>query len=86
MNATLFMQILEATLLPFIREVYPEGHRFMQDNDPKHTSSLAEMFMEENGIHWWHTPTELPDLNPVENLWHKVKEFLRREVKPRSKD
>ena len=24
----------------------------------------------------------LPDLNPIENLWHELKEYLRREVKP----
>lgn len=23
-----------------------------------------------------------PDLNPIENVWHKLKEYLRREIKP----
>lgn len=36
MTATRYTEILEASLLPFVREVYPEGHRFQQDNDPKH--------------------------------------------------
>ena len=27
-----------------------------------------------------------PDLNPIENLWHEMKEFNRREVKPRMKE
>ena len=26
-----------------------------------------------------------PDANPIENLWHELKEFIRREVKPRNK-
>ena len=32
LNAPLFIQILDKTLLPFVEEVFPEGHRFMQDN------------------------------------------------------
>lgn len=86
MNAPLYIDILERTLLPFIREAYPDGHRFMQDNDPKHTSRAAAAFMEAEGIRWWKTPAESPDCNPIENLWHELKEFLRREVKPKNKE
>ena len=38
------------------------------------------------GIHWWKTPPESPDCNPIENLWHELKEFLRREIKPKTKE
>ena len=86
MNAPLFVQILDRTLLPFIEEVFPVRHRFMQDNDPKHTSRLGQKFLEDHGVNWWHTPPESPDLNPIENLWHELKEFIRREIKPKTKD
>ena len=85
MNAPLYISILEHTLLPFITTVYPDGHRLMADNDPKHTSKAAREFLVENGVYWWRTPAESPDCNPIENLWHEVKEFIRREVKPTSK-
>lgn len=86
MDATLYVKILEACLLPFVERMFPDHHRFMQDNDPKHTSARARQFFEDHGINWWPTPPESPDANPIENVWHEMKEFLRREVKPKTKD
>lgn len=86
MNAPLFTSILAETLVPFLKREFPSGHRLMQDNDPKHASVYAKQFMEENGINWWKTPPESPDLNPIENLWHELKEFIRRDVKPQTKE
>ena len=73
MDAPMYTRILETHLIPFIRDVYPLGHRFMQDNDPKHTSRHARQFMENHCINWWKTPPESPDANPIENLWHELK-------------
>ena len=47
----------------------------MQDNDPKHTSRYAKH------INWWKTPASSPDLNPIENVWHTMKEYLRSDYK-----
>ena len=69
MEQHLFVDILRETLLPFIRQVYPTGHRLMQDNDPKHTSLYGRDFLEDNNVNWWRTPAESPDMNPIENLW-----------------
>lgn len=80
------MSILEGTLLPFVTDVYREDHRSMHDNDPKHTSSYAEDWMKDNSISWWKTPAESPDLNPIENLWHELNEYIHREIKPKTKD
>ena len=57
----------------------------MQDNDPKHTSNLAKQFFARNGINWWWTPPESPDMNRIENLWHELKEYIRSQVKPTTK-
>ena len=88
MNAQLYCKILEKTLVPFIQVKFPPPrvHRFMQDNDPKHTSRAAQQFFATHNINWWHSPPESPDMNPIENLWHEMKDFLRREIKPQTKE
>ena len=81
MDANLYVTILTQHL-PFIQTKYSgTEHRFMQDNDPKRTSP---QFFEDNNVNWWKTPPESPDLNPIENLWHELKEYLRARVKPRT--
>ena len=85
MDAQFYVQILQNYLLPFIHTNFPSTHRFMQDNDPKHTSRLARSFFDSSGITWWRTPPESPDCNPIENMWHELKEYIRREIKPRNK-
>lgn len=70
-------EILKDTLLPFVEQVYPDGHRFQQDNDPKHKSKLAQEFMGNNGINWWKCwPSESPDLNPIEMVWNQMKRYI----------
>ena len=85
MNAPLFISILRSSLVLFIKEFFLDGHHFVQDSDPKHCSKLACKFYKE-WINWWLTHPESPDLNPIENLWHDIKEYIWREVKPTSKD
>ena len=73
--------ILDRTLIPFIDNAYPAIHRFMQDNDPKHTSVYAADLMVDKSINWWKTSAESPNLNTIENFWHEQKEFIGRETK-----
>ena len=80
MKKELFINILQTTLLPSIRNLYPTGCWLMQDNDPKHTSGYAQEWLVQNGVNWWRTP-ESPDINPIENLWHELKDFVKPKVK-----
>ena len=82
MNAPRFAKILQASLVPFLRKHFPEGHRLQQDNDPKHRSKYIENFFTTHNINWWKTPPESPDLNPIENIWGSLKQYLRSTYKP----
>ena len=86
MTKELYVLILGQTLVPFIEKTFTSGHKLMQDNDPKHVSGYTQEYFLRKSINWWRTPPESPDLNPIENMWHELKEHIRREVKPTTKD
>ena len=44
--------IIRYVLHPFATRVFPDGHRFQQDNDPKHTSKRATDEMTALEVNW----------------------------------
>jgi len=46
MDAAMYVRILQVALMPTVqRPEYEKGPRFMQNNDPKHTSRVAKAFL-----------------------------------------
>ena len=86
MTAKKYEDILSASLVPFMKKMYPHGHRLFQDNDPKHTSSsrYIQSFFAENDTSWWKSPAESPDLNPIDKVWGSMKTYLLDKYKPRT--
>ena len=61
MDAAMYVRIVQVALLPTLqRPEYEKGHRFIQENNPKHTSRVAKAFFAESGVNWWRPPPPPP--------------------------
>lgn len=80
MDGPFYVGILREQLLPAATNMYGTDWRLQQDNDPKHTSRVAKAFIKEERINVIEWPSNSPDLNPIENMWHIVKNNVEKRM------
>jgi transposase len=80
MNSSCYReQVLEGALPAFYQEIKEKRGRimFQQDGAPSHTSKLTQQWFSQYDIPLIFHPASLPDLNPIEPVWHELKSRLR---------
>ena len=77
LDTNLYIKILEFSL-PEMNKIMKNSVILQYDNDPKHRSLKALEFYKENNIKIIDCPSNSPDLNPIENIWEKIKYQLCR--------
>jgi len=79
MNSNIYIRILSDHMIPFSRRLFQNDFIFQQDNDPKHKAKKVLAYLASRDIVLLDWPSQSPDLNPIENLWHKLKTLVNAE-------
>ncbi|GFW12929.1 transposable element Tcb2 transposase [Trichonephila clavipes] len=78
MTACMYIDILRHNLQSSAQKLGLGTFVFQQDNDPKHAANLTREWLLYNSPRQLKTLPQSPDINPIENLWHKLDVEVRK--------
>jgi transposase len=72
-------QVLEPHLAPFYHHMEKQRLEivFQQDGTPSHTAKATKKWLSKHSIDLFPHPSNSPNLNPIEPLWHNLKNIVR---------
>ncbi len=85
-NAAIYQEMLEHFMLPSADKLYGDADFiFQQDLAPAHTVKGTKSCFNDHGVTVLDWPLNLPNLNPIENIWGIVKRKMR-DTRPNNAD
>lgn len=88
-NASRYMkEVLEPKMLPSAHDLFGEGGDFIfqQDGAPCHTARVCMKWFDQHQVKLLTWPGNSPDLNPIENLWSRLKKLVSAKRPSNKKD
>ena len=72
--------ILDQFPRTFEKNVNPTAKLFLQDGDPSQNSKTAKQALQAVGAAKFSIPRRSPDINPIENVFNRVKDTLHHQA------
>jgi transposase len=72
LNSDKYIDILFEHLVP----IYTKEFTYQQDNSSIHNSKKTKEFLKKMNIRMLSFPAISPDLNPIENIWNLIKQYM----------
>ena len=79
LTAEKYLGIMKNNISASASKLIGDSFVYQQDNDPKHTANVCKDWLNSENIELLTWPSQSPDLNPLENLWSRLKKDIASE-------